>query len=156
MHKRFIAIIITATVAITGFTAAPARADSDDLAKALAGIAALAIVGKIIHDRNEDKRAVTRHNVYKPPHHVQRPHPVKPRPLPPQVSRRLLPEQCLRRAEGRHGITRVFGARCLERNYRHVASLPNHCSEQVWTKRGWRWGYNAHCLRQNGYRVNRH
>jgi len=63
MSGKFISLIMAASVAVAGIAAAPARADNDDIAKVLAGIAAIAVVGAVIHkskDRNND-RAVTRH-----------------------------------------------------------------------------------------------
>lgn len=148
MHRYFIAAVVTATVIITGFTAVPARAGNDDLAKALAGIAALAIIGKVIHDR-KDRDQVTR----APQIHYQQP--IKPRPLPDRVSRKALPQQCLRQAETGHGVVRVFGARCLENSYRFTNQLPQSCALQVHTQRGWRWAYGARCLRDNGYQIAR-
>lgn len=150
MHRYFIAAVIAMTVAITGFAAAPARADTDDLAKALAGIAALAIIGKAINDRN-DRDHVT-HN-----QHIYRPHTLHPKPLPQRVHRYALPERCIRQLETHRGQTRkVFGARCLERHYRHANRLPRNCARQIETHRGWRWVYGARCLRENGYRVARY
>ena len=54
LHHKFIASIAAAAVAITAFTAAPAAAGdrNRDLAKIAAGILGVAIVGKIIHDKN--------------------------------------------------------------------------------------------------------
>jgi len=149
MHRKFIALIITATIAITGFSAAPARADADDLAKALAGIAALAIIGKASHDRR-DRDEVNKRQ------HVHRDHKLKPRPLPKRAARNALPAQCLRQAESDRGQIRVFGARCLERNYRFANQLPRGCTERVWTQRGWRWAYGARCLRRQGFEVARY
>jgi hypothetical protein len=153
MHRKFIAAAIAATIAITGFAAAPARADGDDVARALAGIAALALIARAIDKRN-DERAVTRqqHN-FQP--HFNAPAPIKPRPLPPQVSRKLLPEQCLRTFDGPYGQTRAFGARCLSRNYTFADHLPRQCAEQVFTRNGTGWAYNARCLRRQGYQIAR-
>ncbi|TNF64746.1 MAG: hypothetical protein EP307_01840 [Rhodobacteraceae bacterium] len=156
MHRKFIAAVIAATIAITGFAAAPARADGDDVARALAGIAALALIARAIDKRN-DERAVARQQHHFQPHKPQyhAPAPIKPRPLPPQVSRKLLPEQCLRTFDGPHGQTHAFGARCLSRNYTFAESLPRQCAEQVWTRQGTGWAYNARCLRRQGYQTAR-
>ena len=149
MHRKFIALVIGATVAITSLSAAaPARADSEDLARALAGIAALAIIGKAIHDRRKDDDVVTRRTGRGPI--------IEPRPLPRRVARRALPAQCLRHAETDRGPRRVFGARCLERHYRHAHTLPRDCGRRVWTHRGWRYGYGVRCLRNRGYEIARY
>jgi hypothetical protein len=152
MHRKFIALIIAAATAIAGFaaSAAPARADAEDVAKALAGIAALVIIGKAIEDRNDrrDRGHVTQN--------YHRPLPqVTPRPLPPQVQRKFLPASCLRSVQTRRGEQSFFGARCLQQNYRHANRLPQACSVQVPTQRGWRYGYDPRCLRQSGYRIAR-
>lgn len=150
MHRYFIAAVVTCTVVITGAFAAPARADSNDLAKALAGIAALAIIGKAISDRKDNNHVTHNYNTH-------RPQVIQPRPLPNRVSRRSLPAHCIRHVETRHGHTRrVFGARCLDRNYRFAHQLPRNCARQIETHRGWRWVYGARCLRKNGYQIARH
>ena len=150
MHRYFIALVISLTIAITAVSAAPARAGDQDLARLLAGIAALAIIGKAIHDRN-DKDHVTQNHI------IPRQHTIKPRPLPDRVARKTLPAQCLRDVRGPNGNTRrVLAARCLERNYRFSNELPRGCARQVETQRGWRWAYGARCLRRNGYQIARH
>jgi hypothetical protein len=148
MHRSFIAAIIAATIVITGFSAAPARAGGDDIAKALAGLAMLAIIGKAISD-NRDGHQVSRQAA---PRHQY----VQPRPLPKRIARNALPGQCLRVIDTRRGTTRMFMRRCLERNYRYVNRLPQACAQRVRTDRGPRYGYNARCLRQSGFRIARH
>ncbi|MFD2857056.1 hypothetical protein ACFSZS_23125 [Seohaeicola zhoushanensis] len=56
MHRKFITLIVSAAVAVAGFSA-PARADGDDIAKALIGFTALALIAKAIDDKND--RATT-------------------------------------------------------------------------------------------------
>ena len=51
MHRKFIAFIISTAVAVTALSA-PARADTDDIARALVGIAALALIGKALSDND--------------------------------------------------------------------------------------------------------
>ncbi|MDW3118383.1 MAG: hypothetical protein R8G60_11815 [Roseovarius pacificus] len=48
-HRQFIAAVLAAAVAVTGMTAAPARADND-AAKVIAGVAALAVLGAAMSD----------------------------------------------------------------------------------------------------------
>ena len=45
MSTRFIGLIAAASIAITAIGAAPARADEDDVARALAVILGLAVIG---------------------------------------------------------------------------------------------------------------
>ncbi|QIE46357.1 hypothetical protein G5B38_12940 [Pseudohalocynthiibacter aestuariivivens] len=56
MSGKFISLILAASLAVTGMTAAPARADDKDIARALAAIAGIAIIGAAIHDNNKSKR----------------------------------------------------------------------------------------------------
>lgn len=61
MSGKFITLIIAASIAVTGMTANPARAGDRDVARALAAIAGIAIIGAAIHDHNKNKR---RHDGY--------------------------------------------------------------------------------------------
>jgi len=69
MSGKFIALIVAASIAVTGFTAAPAKAGDRDVARALAAIAGIAIIGVAIneHNKSQNRRShvVTRgHNNY--------------------------------------------------------------------------------------------
>jgi hypothetical protein len=55
LHRSFIATILAASLAITSFSAAPARADND-AAKIIAGVAALAIIGAAVADARQNDR----------------------------------------------------------------------------------------------------
>ena len=164
IHRRFIASIAAAAIAVTGFSTAPARADDNDVAKALAVVLGLAVVGAAINKRNDDKKA--RQPVYsqkplpKPRKHTRSVSPrrdhVQPRPLPRQVSRKLLPQQCLsnlRTVRGRH--IQAFGQNCLSRHYKFSNSLPRHCGQRVQTRRGAGFAYEAQCLSRQGYQLAR-
>jgi len=84
-HRSFIALIsgLALVVAITGATAAPARADNDDAARFFAGLVGLAILGAAIEGSRNDhgtvvhQRKVVVHqppqHVYQPPRHVYQP-----------------------------------------------------------------------------------
>ncbi len=58
MSRKFISLIVAASIAVTGMTAAPAQAGENDLARALAAIAGVVIVGAVIQDARKDKRQV--------------------------------------------------------------------------------------------------
>lgn len=157
MNAKFIGLITAASIAITAIGAAPARADEDDVARALAVILGLAVIGSALNDN--DDRVVTRTHRHRP--HVQpnRRH-VEPRPLPRRIKRdgrpqnRLLPGQCLRTFETRRGTYRGFGQRCLRNNYAHAHRLPNRCLVSLKTRGGnHRNVYEARCLRNTGYRL---
>ena len=159
MHRKFIATVAAASILITGFAAAPAHANQEDVGRALAALLGVAIVGAVIHEnkKNRKQRAhvqpAPRHNVHKP---VQKQRHVKPRPLPRRVSEHLLPGRCLRSFETRRGTARIFGERCLERHYSFTHRLPQHCERRIRTDRGPRFGFGARCLRKQGYKLARH
>ncbi len=153
-HRKFIAFVVSSAVAVTAMTA-PARADVNDFGKILAGITLLAIIGKAIDDDSK-QRHVTRntyHNhTYKNPNQ-----PVRPKPLPPQVSSRYdLPGHCLKtyQMNGRDTV-RLFGRKCLQQSYRHTNSLPYACQFQFDKTNRSQTGYEPRCLRERGYRVAR-
>ena len=62
MARKFMSLIIAASIAVTGLSAAPAQASDRDLARALAAIAGVAIIGAVIHDNNKSKRRVIQHH----------------------------------------------------------------------------------------------
>jgi hypothetical protein len=158
MYSKFIATVAVASILITGFSAAPARANQDDVGRALAALLGIAIVGAVIHENKKNKKQrahvkpAPRHKVHKP---VQKQRHVKPRPLPRHVSQHLLPGRCLRSFETRRGTARIFGQRCLERHYGFTHRLPQHCERRVRTDRGSRSGFGANCLRKQGYKLAR-
>lgn len=169
MYRTFIATITAASIALTVLGATPVRAGENDAAKAIAAILGLAVVGKIIHDRNDKKKRVNNHQqrpvhrtpdynkpeykkpAYQPPRYTQ----PKPRPLPDRVNRKLLPHQCLRSFNTHRGKVRMFGKRCLKRNYKFANRLPQQCQYIFDTPRGDRRGYEARCLRDRGFRLAR-
>lgn len=164
IHRKFIAAIAAASIAITGFSAAPARAGQDEVGAALAALLGLAIVGAVIKDKRDDRKerhAAPQPQVHKPhhkPNHIKRhKQHAHPKPLPHRVSRKLLPQRCLFNLPNDNGrYLNVFGQRCLNRHYQHVASLPQQCGRRVWTQRGARFGYAARCLNKHGYQLARH
>lgn len=173
MTRKFISTLCAAAVAVTSFSAAPAYADrDDDIARALAAVLGVAILGKIIHEsKKDDKGHVTRRYDPKPEYRPHKPrrverdtYRVQPRDLPRRVQRnthrrvdrKLLPGQCLRSFESRRGGRVVMmGRKCLENNYRFAHRLPQKCAQRVRTHNGKRSGYDARCLRLNGYRLTR-
>jgi len=142
MHRKFIALILSTALAITGLSAVPARADGDT-ARLLAGLAALAFIGTAVHKKRS--RPV-----------VSRNQPLSPRPLPQAVTRYDLPQHCLRRLPV-HGHQRsLFGAGCLRNQYAYSDTLPRVCRLDYWDGRKSRAAYDPRCLRDRGYRFARH
>lgn len=146
-HRKFIAFVVCLSIAITGFSTVPARAD-EDVAKVIAGLAALAILGAAINKANDNDHDgyVARRPAYTPP-------PVyRPKPLPRRVARYNLPGKCLREFRGFSG-RKLLGEKCLRKNYRHVARLPQNCRVTFWNGRKNKTAYKSRCLMRNGYRI---
>ncbi|MCR9127859.1 MAG: hypothetical protein NXH82_17315 [Rhodobacteraceae bacterium] len=143
---------------LAGVAAGPAHAGNDDLARFLAGAAALAILGAAVRDSRADP--VTRHapqphvRPLQPPVRAHRPHAQPaPRALPRDVARYALPANCLRSFDTHRGTVRLFPQRCLWRNSVQVGALPQDCARSIQTRQGPRHGYAPRCLRQYGYRL---
>lgn len=144
MHRKFIALIVSTAILITGMSVVPARADVDDTTKFLAGLAAIAIIGAAIKDARDDKNTVSRNHS-----------PVRPRPLPLEFRKYDLPRSCLRQVEHAGGSERFLARRCLTKTYSHWDSLPDGCRSRFWKNGKRRVGYNPRCLRHHGYRITR-
>lgn len=61
MSKRFLATVLAASIALTSFAAAPARADSGEVGRFLLGAGTLFIIGSALSnsDRNRGRTTVT-------------------------------------------------------------------------------------------------
>lgn len=163
MTRKFIAAVVGAALAVTAIGSAPARAD-EDLARALAAIVGIAIVGKVISDKLDDDKkqpTVTRQATTDDFRYIDRNRTGdvisrwEPRPLPRRVERRLLPGECLRSFQTRYGRERIFGKKCLKKNYDFHQSLPRVCEVAFRANNKKRRGYDARCLRQEGYQLAR-
>ena len=163
MSRPFIAAIITAAIALSGLSASSAQAGNRDVVRALTGIAAIAIIAGAVNEHKKSKRR-NYGKSHRKPGHVSRgyhdPAPVvTPRPLPRRVQRYALPRHCMIRAQSRHGQPRrVFGSRCLNRNFHYTDSLPRACAVTIsGGHRGdyRRAGYGAQCLKKHGYHLAR-
>jgi len=164
MSRRFIAAVLAASTAIAAFSAAPARAATEeDIARLLAGAATIFIIGKAIQNARDDddddddrRKVVTRHDpkpkVY---HHQSSPPKLVPRGKPHRDRAAALPAGCVRQIEGGR-VNRVVMGRCLERNNISVRSLPKACRMTVETRRGTARAYALPCLRHRGYTLARY
>ena len=140
MHRKFIALVLSAALAVTSLNAQPAHAGSDDTAKWIAGLAALAIVGVALNERKKDRRKkrhaspVRHHNPY------------------------LLPARCRVTRNLQGNTIRGFGKGCLKRNNVNVQSLPRECAVRFRDRARDRRVtlFTGRCLRQHGYQVARH
>lgn len=164
LSSRLIGTVTAIAMALTTFTAAPAHADDQRAARIAATILGIAVLGAIINDQKKGKKKAQ--EIYRQPvqnkvhthrenNNVQHRGYVQPRPLPERVSRKQLPQNCLRSFDTRDGRAHIFGRRCLERNYRAADHLPQDCAVTLRTHDGKRAGYDARCLRRNGYSLAR-
>lgn len=169
-HRKFIALVVAAAIAITGFSAAPARAD-EDVAKFIAGAALLGILGAAINNARKDDHAATR--TYNPPHghrhggnkhyghnrhsghkhYGHNRHQGHAKPLPPRVRRYDLPANCVRYFPRYSRNYPLAGKGCLDRNYGSAHALPRSCRVTFWNGKRHRTGFKPHCLKQHGYRM---
>jgi len=147
-------------ISLTLATAAPVQAngiDREEVGKLLFGLAAIAVIGAALEEnreRNQTKQAQSNRSWSGINSgswsDLNRQHQQE------VAQRRVLPRDCLRSVETRFGTQRLFGQRCLERNYRHHANLPARCAVRVYTDNGPRNGFDPLCLREQGYSATRH
>ena len=130
--RRFAAMLTggAAALAVVLATTIPAKAEKNDLAKAL--IAAL-VVGAIAHELKDKDRPV-------------------PLPVPEPVKSKRVPAVCAISIDGADRSVTLFPETCLREegfSYR----LPRHCanSATIFGKRDR--VYSAQCLRDAGFRV---
>lgn len=158
--RRVIGALVATGIAAALMTAAwavPARADNKDLAKILAGIAAIALIAKAIDDdkdkdrKKRDRRpAVTQHDPdlpFVPRYGALQDH------RAPQAEARRIPADCALevRGEGRNRL--AYGEQCLvSYGLRH---LPRHCAYDATIFGRADRLYPAACLREGGFRLPR-
>lgn len=172
MSRKFISVIVAASIAVTALTAPQAQAGNRELNRFLAGVAAIAIIGAIA---NEKSSSQARQPAYIPPtprrdyeqrrddnlrrqneFHSYPIAPPTPRPLPRHVSRKSLPSVCVKNVQANGHRRNVLMLNCLKRNFSYTASLPNTCSTNVARNDGTRFvrpAYGLRCLQNHGYSV---
>jgi hypothetical protein len=158
MFKPLIAGITA--LSLTLATTAPLHAqsiDRENVGKLLIGLAAVAVIGAAIEENRDRSRStpvhdnrqtggINRNNSWSDLNRNHRHN---------NDARRVLPGGCLRTVETRFGNQRMFGQRCLERNYRHASRLPERCAVRLYTNDGPRRGFDPLCLREQGFRSDR-
>ncbi len=155
MHRKFIALIISAAIAVTGISLVAKPARADETTRILAGIAALALIGAAIRNSRESSVQVTTTATptWQPPMPKYR-HPLPPPPTP-KVSRFVVPQYCLLPTPRYGANDTLVGEKCLRRYYGRTAQLPGQCRTTFWNGRRWRTGYDPTCLRGKGYVIRR-
>ena len=159
LRRRFVGAVASAAIALAGMTATalPARADNNDLARALAAIAALAIIAKAI-DNNRDK-GNDEPNDWDNGGHGPRPPPVynppRPHPVPvPQPARNVLPRECAIELIDRGRRAVWYSRPCLQENGLR-ADLPRRCAAEVRIRGRDVTVYRQGCLVDAGFRTER-
>ena len=140
LTKTLTAGVLAVSLSLTSLTPTRAAAWSDE--DVAVGVITLLLLGAAIHNSRSNTQ------------------PEPQSPQPPRETRdwRVIPVDCLRHATRRNGNTiRYFGQRCLNDNYAHVARLPQHCHVRFRNANDQRrQGFRARCLRNEGFRTNRH
>ncbi len=130
LRLRFVALVMAVALAMGLIgTAGPARADDDDLVKALA---ALAIVGIIAHASQQD--------------HLQ------PAPVPRPVAGPKVPGVCAIEIVGQHSRATVYGERCI-RAQGFGWRLPQGCARPARIYGQNDRIYTPQCLQNAGFRI---
>ncbi len=145
MSRKFISIVLAASIAVTALSVPQAQAGNRALNKFLAGVAVIAVIGALAESRGN-----RREPTYVNP---------TTRPLPPQVQRKILPRNCLKTVNTQGRRQNVYLLRCLKQNYDYTNELPNACTTNVSRNDGTNFlrpAYGAQCLGQYGYKVARH
>ena len=153
MTRKFIAALLSLSLATTAMTTAPARA-TDDAVKIIAGIAAIGILSQVL--KNEKRQPVVTRNYgrrddvrnYRRDNRRDNRRDARPRH---QRHAKVAPQACLRNQWTHRGNISVYGARCMERNAR--VALPRTCERRIDTRQGTRRFYSPHCLRQKGWQA---
>jgi hypothetical protein len=139
--KTFTAGLLALTLAASPLAAVPARADAEDAALALLGLAAVVAIANELDDgsvkRNDryrrDERATYRYR---------------------HRDRFALAARCVVETEARHGSQKVVLSHCLKRMGQHRA-LPGQCSAPRASRLLGSKAYQLNCLRREGYHVAR-
>lgn len=114
---------------------------NNDVGKLIFGLAAVAIIGAAIDANNRRPELVVAD-----PQPRERDHDrIRSNRVEP------LPAQCRVQVPGRHGVTEIYGQRCLNRNFSRADRLPEVCAVRVQGEHRDRRGYAPDCLRQFGY-----
>ena len=155
LRRSVPAAALSLSVAVAGLLPAPARADNEDLRRALAALAAIGIIAYAVNesnDRESERRPVC---TPQPP----RPHrPVIEPPRPPRPNAGFLPVECVRdnatppRDFGTRYDRRVVAQPCLRRSNVRIDTLPQQCRGTAYLRGRERPAFGFSCLRQAGYR----
>lgn len=135
--KSITAGVLAVSLSFTSLAPSTASAQISE-EDAVVGLVTLLLLGTAIHNSRERR---------------------DPAPVAhPNRGWRVLPADCRRDVVTRGGGTvRMFTTGCLSNSYRSMNRLPDHCYIAVRNRNGQqRAGYRAPCLRDAGFRTDRH
>ncbi len=138
MTKTFTAAILAFTIAITGFSAAPARAGSDEVVLGVLGALAIFALAKDADDRRDHKKKERYKKVERKKHYYRRTH--------------AIPRSCIRRTDRRHGSRLFVTKRCLAYEG-YTRRVPQRCAFTHDNRRRDYHAYSLNCLKNRGHRV---
>jgi len=140
--KTLTAGLLALTLAASPLATAPARADAEDAALALLGIAAMVAIANELDDgtvRRNDHYGRDDYPKYRYRH----------------GNRFALPARCVVQMDSRHGARKVVLSHCLKRTGKKFRALPEYCSAPRASRVLGRKAYRLNCLRREGYHVAR-
>ncbi|WP_212522971.1 hypothetical protein [Actibacterium sp. MT2.3-13A] len=146
--KFLTAGLVALTLAASPMAATPARADSEDLALALLGLAALAAIANELDDIYVKPKRGRGHGKHDDRYDRYDRHDRYGRA--PE-----LPARCVLQLDTPRGNREVVMAACLERDGLRRA-LPEYCSAPHASRLLGQRAYGLDCLRAEGYRVGRY
>lgn len=151
INLRYIAATLCAGLIIASSAAAPARAENGEITRALAGLAALGLLGAAIIDaqRDYDNQATVR---VQPKAHAPLVAPGHGRYVgngTRVIRAKTLPARCLRNVH-LSGQPQIYGAKCMQN--RTVGHLPQRCRVSFTRNGRTQSGYAPGCMKQNGWR----
>ncbi|MGR3662287.1 MAG: hypothetical protein ACU0CA_14070 [Paracoccaceae bacterium] len=182
MNRKLIALMLTFSLILTGFSAIPARAGSNDFGKLAIGAFAGLLVGTMISNSNDHKsksRKSKSHKKNKKFQEVSRgeqamryfaPYPSSPshknfghnkkskkhkknKKRHSKINKNL-PGSCFFNLRTPYGPRGVYGKKCLNETMRNANRLPIACHDNVNIRHGRRSQvFGARCLRNHGYRT---
>lgn len=151
--RTLITPVIIASLTITGLAAVPAKASSDDVARVLFGLGALAIIAKAVEDNQKStvSTSYTKKNAPRVLRTDRTVTAVEPR-RPSKRAKYALPENCLRTYNAARGERKLYSGRCLDRLPYKLAKLPDACAFTIAGSRGNRGkAYGPRCMARNGF-----
>jgi len=164
MYRKFIALILASALAVSSLGPRAAQAaDAEDVAKLLAGLTALAIIGAAVSDRNDNNsRSKHKHGQGQKKHYTRQynhsGHGNVTRHKQQHRNHYALPGKCRTSGYLQGHKVQGFRAGCLQRNHVNVNALPRNCALRYRDQSQNRSVtlFTQSCLRQQGYHVARY